>query len=173
MAEVTFLQSPILTQFVYPFLLIFFILFAILEKTKLFGSDKKQINALIAFVIAFIFVSAVFPKEMVSNMMLFLAIAVAIVFVVLLLWGFIMGEKGLNVFDEAKPGLKWAIGIFIILVVVVAVFWAAGIDTGGFFDRLLHSNWSSSFWTNVVFIIFVAIALAVVLASGKSGGSKG
>lgn len=168
MAEVTFLQSPILTKFVYPFLLIFFILFAVLEKTKIFGSDKKQINALIAFVIGFIFVAAVFPKEMTNNLMLFLAIAMVVVFVVLMLWGFIMGEKGVNVFEESPKGLKWAIGVFIVLVVTIAVLWAAGVDTAAYFDKLFHSSWSSQLWTNVVFIVLVVAALAIALRSGKA-----
>lgn len=167
MAEVTFLQSPVLTKFVYPFLLIFFIVFAVLEKTKIFGDNKKQLNALIAFVIGFIFVSVVFPKEMATNLILFLTIAMVVIFVVLLLWGFVMGEKGTNVFDNAPKGLKWAIGIFIIIAVLFAVLWAAGVDTGEFFDRLFHNSWSSTFWTNFIFIVLVVIALAVVLATGN------
>jgi hypothetical protein len=166
-AEVTFLQNPVLTKFVYPFLLIFFIIFAILEKSKLFGDDKKQLNALIAFVIGFIFVSAVFPKEMATNLMLFLTIAVVVVFVILVLWGFIMGEGGLKIFDNSSKGLKWAIGIFIILVVTIAVLWAAGVDIWRIFNNIFNMTWSSTFWTNVVFIVLVAIALAVVLRSGK------
>lgn len=169
--EVTFLQSPLLTNFVYPFLLIFFILFAVLEKSKLFGDHKTQINAFLAFVISFIFVSAVFPKEMASNMMLFLSIALVVVFVVLVLWGFIMGEDGLKIFEHSKPGLKWAIGGFIILAVLIAVLWAAGVDTSGFFDKLFNSSWSSKFWNNVVFIVLVVVALAVMLATGKAKGS--
>ena len=167
MAGLDFLQSPALTKFVYPFLLIFFLVFAILEKTKLFGDDKKQIHALIAFVIGFIFVSAVFPKEMVNNLILFLTIAIVIVFIVLLLWGFIMGEEGLKIFGNAPKGLKWVIGIVLILVVIVAVCWAAGLDTVGFLDTLFHSSWSDSFWTNFLFIVMVAAALAVALKSGK------
>jgi hypothetical protein len=166
MAELTFLQSPVLTKFVYPFLLIFFIIFAILEKTKIFGDDKKQINALIAFVIGFIFISAVFPKEIVSNLMLFLTIAVAIVFVVLVLWGFIAGEEGLK-FSGAPKGLKWAIGIIIIIAVVIAVLWASGVDVGNIFDKLFHAKWSSTFWTNLIFVVLVAAGLAVALTSGK------
>jgi len=167
MAEVTFLQSPILTNFVYPFLLIFFIIFAILEKTKIFGEGRKQINALISFVISFIFVSAIFPKEMVSHLILFLTIAIVIVFVVLIIWGFIMGEKGVNVFDESPKGVKWAIAIFILIVVAIAVLWAAGIDTAGFVDRVFHSTWSNTLWTNLIFIVLVAAALAIVLSTGK------
>jgi len=166
MAGLTFLQSPFLTNFVYPFLLAFFIIFAILEKTKIFGEGKKQLNALIAFVIGFIFVSAVFPKEMVGNLILFLTVAIVIVFVVLLLWGFIMGEEGLKVFSNGPKGLKWAIGIVIIIAVVFAVFWAAGIDTGTFIDKLFSSPWSDSFWTNFFFVVIVAAALAVVLMGG-------
>ena len=45
MAE-TLLQHPVLTNFVYPFLIVFFIVFAILEKTKLFGEEKKQLKSL-------------------------------------------------------------------------------------------------------------------------------
>ena len=170
MTEVTFLQNSLLTKFVYPFLLMFFILFAVLEKTKVFGSGTKQINALISFVISFIFVSAVFPKEVTSNLILFLAIALVVIFVVLLLWGFIMGEEGLNIFKNAPKGLKWAIGIFVVITTLIAVLWAAGVDTASFFDRLFNSSWSNQFWTNTVFIVLVVIALVVVLASGKSKG---
>lgn len=166
MAEPTLLQNPVLTKFVYPFLLIFFIVFAVLEKTKIFGEGKKQINALIAFVIGFIFVSAIFPKEMTTNLILFLAVAMVVIFVVLLLWGFIMGDKGLDVFTNAPKGIKWAIGIFVLIAVLFAVLWAAGIDTGEFFDKLFHASWSNAFWTNLVFIVLVVVALAVVLATG-------
>ena len=161
------LQSPILTKFVYPFFLIFFIIFAILERTKVFGEEKKQLNALISFVIAFIFVSAVFPKEIVANLILFLTLAIVIVFIVLMIWGFIMGGESLNVFSNTSKGLKWAIGILIIIAVVIAVIWAAGVDTEGLFGKLFNSSWSESFWTNVLFIVMVAIALAVVLNTGK------
>lgn len=165
MAGLDFLQSPALTKFVYPFLLIFFVVFAILEKTKVLGDKNKQINALISFVIAFIFVSAVSPKEIVSNLILFLTIAIIIVFVVLLIWGFIAGEDGLK-FSGAPKGLKWAIGIVIALVVLFAVFWAVGLDTMGFFDRVFHSSWSETFWTNIIFMVVVAVALAVILKTG-------
>ena len=88
MAE-TILQHWILTNFAYPFLLIFFIAFGILEKSKLFGSDKKQLNALIAFVIGLIFITAVFPKLVVGNLILFLTVSIVVMFVALLLWGFV------------------------------------------------------------------------------------
>jgi hypothetical protein len=166
MAELSFLQSPALTNFVYPFLLLFFIIFAVLEKTKLFGEGKTQINALISFVIGFIFVTAIFPKEMVNNLILFLTIAIVIMFIVLVLWGFVAGEEGLKL-SSAPKGLKWAIGIFIILAVTIAVLWAAGVNVSKLINDLFHASWSSTFWTNVIFIVLVAAALAVAIGTSK------
>jgi hypothetical protein len=162
------LQSPILVNFVYPFFLIFFIIFAILDRTKIFGEEKKQINALVAFIIAFIFISAVFPKVIVSNLILFLTIAIVIVFIVLLIWGFIMGGDSLKIFEQAPKGLKIGIGILILIAVAIAVLWASGVDTGGLFDKLFNSSWSESLWTNILFIVLVIIALVVILNTGKS-----
>lgn len=167
MAGLAFLQSPVLTKFIYPFLLIFFLVFAILEKTKIFGDEKKQLNALISFVIGFIFVSAIFPKEMVGNLILFLTIAIVVVFVVLILWGFVMGEENLKI-AGAPRGLKIAIGIVVVLAVIVAVLWASGIDTLGLFNKIFRAPWSESFWTNFFFVIMVAVALVVALRTGKS-----
>ena len=159
MVTETILQNEILTKFVYPFLLIFFIIFAVLEKTKVLGDDKKQLNALVSFVIGLIFVGAVFPKLVVSNMILFLTVALVVMFVVLLLWGFVAsGEKGF----ELSKGLKTFLIIILGIAVVIAVFWAVGIG-GGFFGFLFNSSWSSAFWTNFLFIVVIAAALALVI----------
>ena len=56
----TILQAEIFTRFILPFFLVFFVLFAILEKTKLFGEGKKQVNAMISFVAGLIFVSVLY-----------------------------------------------------------------------------------------------------------------
>ena len=165
MAE-TILQHWILTNFAYPFLLIFFIAFGILEKTKIFGEGRRQLNALIAFVIGLIFVTAVSPKLVVGNLILFLTVSIVVMFVALLLWGFVAGEKGLK-FEDAPKGLKYLIGIVIVIAVVVALLWALGVE-GSLFDFLFRSSWSNEFVTNVVFIVVVIVALVVVVKRGKS-----
>jgi hypothetical protein len=166
MASLIF-QNPILTNFVYPFCLIFFILFAILDRTKIFGEDKKQINALVSFIISFIFVTAVFPKVIVSNLILFLVLALVIVFIILLIWGFIMGGDSLKIFENSKPGFKIFVGVFIVIGVAIAVIWAAGVDTGGILDKIFHSSWSESLWTNILFVVLVAVSLAIILRTGS------
>ena len=168
MALDNILQSDILTKFAYPFLLIFFIVFAILEKTKLFGEDKKQTNALIAFVIGLIFVGFAYPKEVVSNMIQFLTVAIIVLFVVLLLWGFIFSD----IKEGFKPEkwMKYLLGIIAGIAVVIAVVWATG-SNSKIWDWMFDQSWSGDFWTNFVFIVVVAGALGLIL-KGSGGGKK-
>lgn len=159
-----FLQNWIFTKFALPFLLIFFIVFAILEKTKIFGENKKQLNALLAFVIGLIFVSVTYPKEVVGNLILFLTVGLVVLFVILLLWGFVFSdkEKGFQIEGWMKYTLWGVSGVALIL----AVIWATGIKSG-LIDLLFYQNWSSVFWTNFIFIIAIAGALALILHNKK------
>lgn len=165
MAE-TFIHLPIISNFLLPFCLIFFLVFAILERTKVLGDGVKKLNAMTAFVIALIFVGAIFPKTFVENLILFLTMALVVVFVVLLLWGFLAGGK---VSLESGKG-KTIAGILAALTVLI--FLLVYFD---FFPTLTHTvsaalfkqSWSSAFWTNFLFIVVIAIALALVLKSSK------
>lgn len=162
----TILQAPLLTDFLYPFLLLFFISFGILEKTSVLGTGKTQLNALVSLVIGLIFVSAVFPKIIVGNLMLFLSIALVVVFVALVLWGFISGKA------EFPKKTTTFLGVILGIGIVIAVLWASGIGTSQFltdaWSFLFDSSWSSSFWTNVVFVLLIAGAVAAVLVKGKN-----
>lgn len=166
MAAETILQHWIFSRFALPFLLVFLIIFALLEKTKLLGSDKKQINALVAFSISLIFVAFVFPVTVVNNLVLVLTVAMVTVFVGLLLWGFIIGGEA-KVDDKT---IKVIFGVIIVIFVIGAVLWATGFYTP-IWDWLFEQDWSGTFWTNFAFIVAIAVALAVVLKGG-AGGTK-
>lgn len=166
MADTNILQSSIATQFIYPFLLIFFLVFAILEKTKILSSSK-QIHALIAFIIGLIFVTAIGPKIIVGNMILFLTVAIVMVFVILLLWGFVYGDS-----SGFKPNkfMKIGLGAVITIAMIFAILWATGLGFGVFdnlFNKLFNSSWSKSFWSNFLFIFVIAAALAIAIGAGK------
>lgn len=163
----TILQSWIFSQFALPFLLIFFLAFGLLEKTKLFGEDKKQLNAGIAFVIGLIFVSAIYPKIVVGNLILFFTIALVVMFIGLLLWGFVTGKTP----ELGNSRLKIPFMILIGIAVFAALLWALGVP-GGFFENafnfVFESNWSGSFWTNAVFVIVIIAAVIAVVVGGKA-----
>ena len=167
MAETTIFQLPVIKDFILPFILVFAIIFAILEKTKVLGSDKHQINAIVAGVIGFIFIGFTSPKEFVSNLILFLTLGLIVIFVIMLLWGFLVS-------DEPKlsgKGLRWVVGIVLIIAVIIGVLWASGMELGAL-DYFFNQSWSSSLWTNVLFVIVAGAAIAVILATGGSGGKK-
>ncbi len=158
MANEIFLQNWIFTKFLFPFFLVFFIVFAILEKTQIFGEDRRQTNALISFIIGLIVVSVAYPKDVINNLILFLSVALVVVFVIMLLWGFASGGQKL----ELQGWMKWILWIGIGIAVVIALIWATGIDSG-VIDLLFFQSWSKTFWTNLLFVVAVAAALAVIL----------
>jgi len=164
MAIETVLQHEIFVRFALPFLLVFLIVYAILEMSKILG-ENHQVNALLAFVVGLIMVSVSYPTEVVSNMILFLTVAIVVMFVALLMWGFITsGEfKGL---DGAPTGLKWVLGIGVVVATVIALFWATGSDTQ-VFNLLFKQTWSNTLWTNIIFVVVIVVALATVIKSSK------
>lgn len=162
MAVETVLQHWILTNFVYPFLLVFFIVFAVLEKSKVLGEETRQLNAMVAFVIGLIFVGAIFPKIVVGNLILFLTVSLIVVFVFMLLWGFVMGE-GIKM--DSKP-VKWISATLIFIAVIMAVLWATG-AWDNVYSFLFQRTWSKEFWTNLIFILVIVGALGAVIKTGK------
>src|SRR3989338_7238757 len=84
-----------------PFLLVFTIIFAILEKTRIFGVEKisghdmgkKNINAMVAFVIAFLVIASTklvgIINEVMANVVLLIILGVCF----LLLVGVFFGDK--------------------------------------------------------------------------------
>lgn len=139
----------------------FLIVFAILERTKLFGEGKKQIDALTAFVIGLIFVTAIYPKLVVTNLILFLTVALVAIFVILLIWGFIFGDSK----TKLEKGLVVGLGIIATIVFIGAVIWATGLYQS--FGSVLSGSLGSTIVTNVVFLIVIGIALALVLIPKK------
>lgn len=160
----TIFQNWIFTRFILPFALIVALVYAVLEKTKLLGDGKHQLNAIIAFIIGITFTGFLAGTLIVQNMVLFLAIALVILFVILLLWGFIFGkEKGF----ELEPWMKWTLGIIAGIAFIAAIIWATGLqDTVK--NLLLGQSWSTSLWSNVLFIAVIVIALVLVLKKKKS-----
>jgi energy-coupling factor transporter transmembrane protein EcfT len=147
----------------------FVLVFAILEKINIFGKEgeKKQVHAILALVIALIFVGAVFPKIVVANLIQFMTVGLVIIFVGLIMWGFASGE------GKFPDGMVKPLGVIIGLAVVFAVLWATG--AGGplvegiktFFNFLFNSSWSGAFWGNALLIGIIGIVVAVVLIGGK------
>lgn len=162
------LQATILTDFLYPFLLMFFITYALLQKSKILGEDNAQINAFVSLVISLIFVAVVFPVIVVNNLILFLAVGVVVVFVAMMFWTFINGTSDFG-------SLKMPLGIAALVAVVIAVLVITGVfptiwDSIGIAFSWLFDSKRNSFWTNFIIVALVVLAVVAVL-KGKGAAT--
>ena len=118
-------NEPIFTEMILPFLLVFVLVFAILQKSKILGDGKSQIDALISLAIAFILIGAETPRNMIVNLMPFLAVGLSVLLVFFILYGFVEGDLSAGkIPDWLKIGVGILSGLFVIIVVIhVSGFW--------------------------------------------------
>ncbi len=156
--------QTIFTEIILPWILVFVLFFAILEKTGLLGEGKKQINAIISAVIALLLLSFPQARDVVNDLIPLMVIAVVVIFVFLLLYSFVSGEKKGDPLNKAtKITFGVIIGIFVITSTLVVT---------GTWDNLWDYLSSSNAGTNILFILLAAAAvIAVLMGKGKKGSS--
>lgn len=164
MAETIF-SSALVKEAILPFLLVFVLIFAILEKTKILGEGKKQINAIISLVIALILIVFPYPRDIIVNLMPVLAVVAVVLFVFMLLYGFV-GMTGKE-FTMPK-GLKITFGILIAIVLIVAILIITGYWEN--FSGWFSGESGGKVWQNIIIILIIGGVIALVLSTG--GGSK-
>lgn len=76
-----------------PFILIFTIVFAVLQKLKLFGADSKKFNAVFALVMAFLVVRTEAVVDIMNQFLPQVSLMALVIIVVLLLLGIVTGPN--------------------------------------------------------------------------------
>lgn len=147
--------DPLFVEVILPFLLVFVIVYAILQRTAIFGINR-QIDILVSLVIAFVFIGVPAAVGITLKIIPIIAVMLVILLSILLLFGF----AGIEI--QTNNGIKIAAGIILAIAMVSLVMWATGV--GGWFVNFISKN------INYV-IIFVLIigAGAAVLSSPKKG----
>ena len=156
------LSSWLFTDYILPFVLVFTLIFAILQKSKLLGDEKKQINAIIGMVVGLILISFPFARSVVVKLMPFLAVSAVILLVFMLLYGFISGKKDGDVLNK---GLKITLGIIMSLGLITVLL----IITGAWdyiWNYMFNQEKGSQILINAFLILILAGAVAAVV-SGK------
>ncbi len=162
----TILSSP-LAQTAFVFLLVFTLVFAILQKTKILGDGKHQIDALVALAIGLIIISVGYALDIIHRLIPFLAIGLVVILVFLLLFGSVYqpGEFKLNNWVKAVFGVI----IFAALVITVLIITGGG-------DYILDWFYSadSSFLSNaILIIIIIAVVVLAFVFGGRGESGKG
>lgn len=174
-AVITFMEKLGFFDVILPFLLVFALVFGILEKTRIFGVEKvgdkefprKGINSMVAFSIAFFTVAA---KQVVTSLQVSLpnvALILIIVVCFLMLAGSFMGDKPFSL-----EGRKYWVGFLtvVMFLAVVLIF----LNSFGWLDPII-GFFKANLNTALMPIVFIAIivgAIAYVVGGGKKGEEK-
>ena len=165
-----FMEKIGVYDIVLPFLLIFTIVFAILEKTKILGVEKvgdetltkKNINSIVAFVTAFLVIASTqlvsVINEVMANIVLLLILAVSF----LMLVGVFFGDKEFTL-EEYPRWIKFFMVLMLIGIVVIflnALDWLQYI----FF---LFVEWQAEWAATIIFLIVIIIFIIFVTYEPK------
>jgi len=113
--------NPFFVYLLLPFLLVFVIVFSILQKAKILGEDKRAADVIVAMVIAFIFVGVSSVVDVTLKFIPIISLFLILILGFLLLFGF----AGIKI--EGNKGLQIAIGIVLGLAFIGTVLWSTGI----------------------------------------------
>ena len=160
-AEGGIFGSSLMRNFVLPFLLVFVLVFAILQKSKVLGDGKAQIDALVSLVIALILIVFPQPRDIIVGIMPWLAVGVAVMLVFLILYGFVAGDGWMK-----EKWIKIVFGILAGIFVIAVV-----LNVSGAWEDI--SSWFSGsggdLWINVLMVVVIIGAFVIAIVSGKKG----
>ncbi|HII72663.1 TPA: hypothetical protein HA265_07950 [Candidatus Woesearchaeota archaeon] len=163
---------------VLPFLLVFTIMFAILEKTKVLGVEKtkdgdytrKNLNSMVAFVTAFLVVASsrlvAIINETLANMVLLLMLSVCF----LILIGSFM--------RETKEGISlektWMYHVFVaIMFIGIALIFLNALGWLYPAWRYITAHYDSTAFASILLMAFVVGIMYVLVKEPKSKKSEG
>lgn len=161
MAVPTIFSSP-LGQTVLVFVLVFVGIFAILQKSKVFGDGKKQIDALMAVAMALIVASVSYAIDIISHLVPFMAVVLVIILIFMILFGAVHKDA-----LDLPKGVKYAFGVAIFVALAIAVLYYT--PAWDYILDVIYGGEGSTVFMNIIFIAVVIGAIAAVLSGTKSG----
>lgn len=129
------------------------------KKTKVLGDNAKQANAIIALCIGLFLIAFPPARDIVVNLMPFLAVFIVILLVFMLLYGFIVGKT-----DGDVLGKWWKVAFGAILAISLIVFL---LMITGYYDPikgyLLGTATGYQILVNLVMaVVIIGVIVAVV-----------
>jgi len=158
-----------------PFLLVFTIVFAILEKTKILGVDKieskeytkKNLNAMVAFISAFLVIASTqlvgVISEVISNVVLLLILAVCF----LLLVGVFFTDKQFSL--EEYPG--WIKFFMILMFIGIVVIFLNALDWLKYL-LVVFTFWDADWAASIIFLVIILLFLWYIVRDPKDKEGK-
>jgi len=181
--SVEFLRDFGLFDVILPFLLVFTVTFAVLEKTRILGSTKihgtdesipnKNLNAMVSFVVALLVVATAnivrALNESLPNIVLLLVASLSF----LILIGIFVKDE----LDFAEKHKKWNMAFIIIMFIGVILIFLNAIYmniAGEEVSVLEYSidwiidNWSGTIFGSIVILVIVVVAIGYITSSKQN-----
>jgi len=155
----SFITNPFFSNIILPFLLIFVVVFAILEKSEILGKDKKYANVIVALVIGFMFIAV----QSFVGFTLRLIPLISVFIVILLSYFLIFGFIGVH----QSKGLQITMTIIFGIAFIAAVLWATGLLT-----KWTASTSKADFIGVVTLVVIIGAAIALTVSSKGQRSSQ-
>ena len=165
------LENLGLTDVLLPFLLIFTLIFAVLQKTKILGDEKKNLNTMIALVIALLVViphvtNSYPPDQDVVTIMNTALPQVSLLVVAIIMLIVILGIFG--------PQGRWAGGTgsgLAAIIGIVGIVWIFGAASGFFggWDWFVSTFGEDGVTLAIVIIVFAIVIFAITRDRQRHG----
>jgi uncharacterized membrane protein len=162
MASDIILNSPIFRDVILPFVLVFSIIFAILERANILGEDKKQVNALVGLVIGLLVIAFPISRKIIVELMPVLAVLVVILLCFMIIYGFAKQEKEIKI----HRGI-----ISIIIIISVVVISIALLQITGFWQPFIEFTRTTDGYRIISNLVFVAAIVTAMVAVWKMKGN--
>ena len=168
---ISFLEKFGFYDIVLPFLLVFTVVFAILEKTKVLGTEtikdvkytKKNLNSIVAFVIAFLVVASTklvaAINQIMANIVLLLILSISFL---LLIGSFFKEDE--DVYLKEGP---WRTFFMLIMFIGVVIIFLHSFGWLNIAWDWLATHWQTSFVGTIALLLFIALFMYYVVEGGK------
>ena len=163
-----------------PFLLIFTVFFAILEKTKVFGTEKvgdtvytkKNLNAMTAFIVSFFVVASTRLVAVINEFLANVVLLLLLIVMFLVLVGSFYRES-----EDVFLGGRWrAWFMAIILIVIILIFFHAIPTNGSNWLEVgwvwIVNNWNTNVIASIILLIVIVIIMALITKEKKAPKKK-
>lgn len=179
---IRFLEDFGLFRVVLPFLLVFTIMFAILEKTRILGTEKikgetvpnKSLNAMFSFVVALFVVATPSVVDFLQLSLPRVLLVLVILISFMLLAGSLLASKEVSIDELMDSNFKMLL-IFVLFLGVVLISMSALYTESGETWLQIFINWIVNEWSGAIFgsaILFIIMIAAVFIIIGKGSGKS-
>ncbi len=166
---VEFMKSFGVFDVVLPFLLVFTVIFGVLEKTKIFGEEngktRKNINSMVAFSVAFFVIAATQVVSVMQAALPMIMLLLVLVIAFMIVYGSTLSEGKMNLWDNMDKAKKaFTFGLFVAIIAIVL----GAMDMLGGIINWIFASVSGPAVSTVILLLVVGIFMWIVVGKDNS-----